>query len=192
MTIKHRTYERPVEPGHDDQVFLRLIRANVDEFIARVVCTSVRMGTRVLDVAPEVHKGIGAHHVAGWTVETLDVSAENSPTFVADLCALPPQVPRSAYDIVVCTEVLEHVLDPFSAVQGIWDLLKPGGLAAVSCPFNFRIHGPLPDCWRFSEHGLRCLFRRFEIVELTALETPGRPLMPIHYTLIARRPASAA
>jgi hypothetical protein len=47
----------------------------------------------------------------------------------------------------------------------------------------------LPDCWRFTEHGLRALLRDFELEELTATETPGRPLMPIHYAIVARRPA---
>ena len=65
---------------------------------------------------------------------------------------------------------------------------ETGGLAFVTTPFNFRIHGPLPDCWRFTEHGLRALFREFDIVELTEEPTPDRPLMPIHYRLVARRP----
>ena len=59
----------------------------------------------------------------------------------------------------------------------------------LTTPFNFRIHGPLPDCWRFTEHGLRALLTDFEIVTLDAVETPGRPLMPVHYRTVARRPA---
>ena len=41
---------------------------------------------------------------------------------------------------------------------------------------------------RFTEHGLRALFSAFEIVELTGTPTPGRPLMPVQYQLVARRP----
>ena len=59
----------------------------------------------------------------------------------------------------------------------------------LTTPFNFRIHGPLPDCWRFTEHGLRALLTDFEIVTLDAVETPDRPLMPVHYRTVARRPA---
>jgi hypothetical protein len=66
-------------------------------------------------------------------------------------------------------------------------MLKEGGCLCVSTPFNFRIHGPLPDCWRFTEHGLRRLLWNFKIDELRPLDTPGRPLMPIQYTVIARK-----
>ncbi len=65
-------------------------------------------------------------------------------------------------------------------------------LVFVSTPFNFRIHGPLPDCWRFAEHGLKELFDAFEILELVALEDEERFLMPIQYTLIARKPHQQA
>jgi len=66
-------------------------------------------------------------------------------------------------------------------------LLAPGGALYVSMPFNFRVHGPLPDAWRLSEHGLKGLLERAgpRVIALTALETPGRPLMPAHHTAVA-------
>lgn len=99
--------------------------------------------------------------------------------------------PDNTYDYVVCTEVLEHTLRLFDAMDEIYRILKPGGLLFLSVPFNFRIHGPLPDCWRFAEHGLRVLADKFIILELNAMETPDRPLMPIHYTMVAQKPEHA-
>ena len=71
-------------------------------------------------------------------------------------------------------------------------LLKPNGRLYLSVPYNFRIHGPLPDGWRINEYGLRHLMRHagLTLVAMHALETPGRPLHPIHYTAVAS-PASA-
>jgi len=89
------------------------------------------------------------------------------------------------FDIIVCTEVLEHTLDPFSAVKEIYRLLKPGGILILSVPFNFRIPGPLPDCWRFTLYGLKQLLKNFSIVSIDSIDTPGRDLMPIHYTVLA-------
>ena len=66
-------------------------------------------------------------------------------------------------------------------------ILKSGGIALISTPYNFRIHGPLPDCWRFTEHGLRALFSNFDILSLDALEDEDRFLAPIHYTLVAKK-----
>lgn len=57
----------------------------------------------------------------------------------------------------------------------------------LSMPFNFRIHGSLPDCWRFAEHGLRVLLDRFSPLEMNPVETPNRPLMPVHYIVVAQK-----
>jgi hypothetical protein len=46
----------------------------------------------------------------------------------------------------------------------------------------------LPDCWRFTEHGLRALLRDWQILELNAIDTQDRALMPIQYTVVARKP----
>jgi SAM-dependent methyltransferase len=83
-------------------------------------------------------------------------------------------------------EVIEHTLDPFGAIHEMRRILKHGGLLLISAPLNFRIHGPIPDCWRFTEHGFKVLLRDFDILENDILETPGRDLFPIHYNILAR------
>ena len=56
----------------------------------------------------------------------------------------------------------------------------------ISAPLNFRIHGPIPDNWRFTEHGFKVLLRDFEIIEIDILQAPGRDLFPIHYNVMAK------
>ncbi|MEW6581369.1 MAG: methyltransferase domain-containing protein [Actinomycetota bacterium] len=175
------------EPSAMDVEHLALIRENVRRLIDRVAGMAPRAG-RVLDVAPQDHEGAGPHFPDA-TVDTIDIDPDAGCTYVGDICRHNAAIPDSHYDVVVCTEVLEHVLQPFDAVAELRRVLRPGGLLAVSTPFNFRVHGPLPDCWRFTEHGLRALLSDFDIVRLDALETPDRPLMPIHHTVIAARPA---
>lgn len=170
-----------------DVAHLQAIRNNVSNFIAACGKKYDKAGALVLDVAPQDHEG-AAPHFKQAKVETLDIDPQSSATYIADLTANNAGViPDNHFDYIVCTEVLEHTLQPFDAVAEIQRILKPGGLAFVSTPFDFRIHGPLPDCWRFTEHGLRALFKAFEIVELKGLENPDRFLMPTHYTLIAEK-----
>lgn len=172
-----------------DIVHLEMVRANVGDFLRRVLSKELTSMRRVLDVAPQDHAGARPYLSPAVQLETLDIDASANATYTADLCAGAPEIPDGTFDAIVCTEVLEHTLDPFAAAATMHRLLRPRGRLVLSCPFNLRIHGPLPDCWRFTEHGLRSVLRDFEIEELRALETPDRPLMPIHYTVVARRPA---
>ena len=45
--------------------------------------------------------------------------------FVSDLLNIP--VPDKSYDVILCTEVIEHVPDPISAINEISRILKSGG-----------------------------------------------------------------
>lgn len=171
-----------------DITHLAQLRANVEDFMKSVGLRYGGKGLSLLDVAPQDHKGAKPFFPADIIYQTLDIDPNSGATFIADLCNCSKKLGHDRYDLVVCTEVLEHTRQPFDAVQNIFNIIKPGGFAFISTPFNFRIHGPLPDCWRFTEYGLRELFKSFEIIELNCLESTDRFLMPIHYTLIARKP----
>ncbi|MEJ7583573.1 MAG: methyltransferase domain-containing protein [Acidimicrobiales bacterium] len=89
----------------------------------------------------------------------------NYPDF--DLCA--PLTDPEQYDVVICEQVLEHVVDPFLAAEHLFQLCRPGGHAVVSTPFLIKQHElplyGLRDFWRFTPRGLRTLLERagFEV-----------------------------
>ncbi len=170
-----------------DKEYHAQLRQNVSGLIKTAAEQYDGEGKRVLDIAPQDHEGAAPYFTKA-KVETLDVDPKSGATYIADICETNQDVLLADhFDVVICTEVLEHTLQPFDAVKEIQRILKSGGVAVVSTPFNFRIHGPLPDCWRFTEHGLKALFKDYEIISLDALEEENRFLMPIHYTLIARK-----
>jgi hypothetical protein len=83
----------------------------------------------------------------------------NYPEF--DLCDPTPQ---GTWDVVICEQVLEHVIDPFGAAVNLRALCKPGGHVIVSTPFLIKVH-ELPlygmkDYWRFTPRGLRVLLEQ--------------------------------
>lgn len=84
----------------------------------------------------------------------------NYPDF--DLCA--PLRGGETYDVVICEQVLEHVVDPWKAAENLRGLCAPGGHVIVSTPFMIRVHElpeyGMPDHWRFTPTGLRLLLER--------------------------------
>lgn len=123
---------------------------------------------------------VEAHGSAG---RTLDVGAQNGPyaAFFPNRIALDihrgPGVQLigdaqalgltdAAFDVVLCTEVLEHLREPQRAVDEMFRVLKPGGTLLLTTRFLFPIHDAPHDYFRFTKYGLRYLLRRFTIVEL--------------------------
>lgn len=169
-----------------DKVHLDIIRNSVRNFI-RDASKFDNADLKVLDIAPQDHNG-AKEFFKHASLYTLDIDVNSGANFIADLCDDNTGIIESNYfDIIICTEVLEHTLNPFNAVRELHRIIKPNGKVFVSTPFNFRIHGPLPDCWRFTIHGLKSLFNCFDLVEIEEVVTEDRFLMPIHYKTIASK-----
>lgn len=164
-----------------------LIRKNVSNFILNLSYLYDSEDLVILDVAPEKHLGAKEHFKLA-TIKTLDIDPDSDADYIADLCNINTEIiPNDMFDLIICSEVLEHTNNPFHAVNELRRILKPKGLVCVSTPFNFRIHGPLPDNWRFTIHGLKVLFSDFQDVRINELNDDDRFLMPIHYTTIATK-----
>jgi len=74
-----------------------------------------------------------------------------------DLCNPPSQLPQ--FDIVLCEQVLEHVVDPWRAMRTLHDLARAGGNVVVTTPFLYRFHDSPKDFWRFTPDGMKVLVR---------------------------------
>jgi SAM-dependent methyltransferase len=77
-----------------------------------------------------------------------------------DLCA--PLSGQGPFDVVICEQVIEHVVDPNTAAANLRELCAPGGHVVVSTPFLIRVHEEwgMEDYWRFTPRGLRTLLER--------------------------------
>ena len=170
-----------------DKAIYQKIRLNVCDFIRQQAQKWDSESIKLLDIAPQNHAGARQFFLKSKVI-TADIERNSGADYIMDICKNNrKKVVSESFDIIVCTEVLEHTLNPFSAVREIHRLLKPNGLLLMSTPYDFRIHGPLPDCWRFTEHGIRALLQNFLIIDITPLENENRFLMPFHYTTIAKK-----
>lgn len=71
-----------------------------------------------------------------------------------------------AFDVIVSTEVLEHLHDPHIAIAEMNRVLKTGGTLILTTRFIFPIHDAPHDYYRYTEYGMRHLFSDWEIIEL--------------------------
>ena len=95
---------------------------------------------------------------------SLDIRPGPGVQIVGDAQALG--IADGRFDVVLCTEVLEHLPEPQKAIDEFERVLKPGGTLLLTTRFIFPIHDAPHDYFRYTKYGLRYLLRRFEIVEL--------------------------
>ena len=120
------------------------------------------------------HEQVGANAGSRWMLAA------------ADIGALPFR--RHAFDLAICSEVLEHLADPRRAVYELARILKPGGAWVVSVPRYL----PERICWQLSEAyhrqqgGHVRIFRRHELRAL--LEKAGLRCLATAYAHARHRP----
>lgn len=96
---------------------------------------------------------------ASWDYSKLDVIAnlENTP------------FRRDIFDLVICTQVLEHVKEPQITLQELFRVAKAGGAICISAPQGWGVHQAPFDFFRYTHFGLRYLLEKagFEIISIT-------------------------
>jgi SAM-dependent methyltransferase len=168
-----------------DEETMPLARGHINDFILKIAKQLSSFSGRLLEIGPQ-ERSLVRENFTNFQIDTFDIINDYKPTYVGDITKHNISIADETFDCVFGMEVLEHTLDPFGAVREMRRILKEGGYLIVSAPLNWRIHGPIPDCWRFTEHGFKVLLRDFDIIEIDILETPGRDLFPIHYNVLAQ------
>jgi SAM-dependent methyltransferase len=58
--------------------------------------------------------------------------------YVGDICMIP--TPDKSFEVLLCTEVLEHVPEPIRALNEFARILKPGGKLIITAPLGSSLH----------------------------------------------------
>jgi SAM-dependent methyltransferase len=67
------------------------------------------------------------------------------------------------FDIVLCSEVMEHVNEPELLLREISRVLRSGGFLVMTTPFMVPMHEEPHDYFRYTIHGLKYLCSRTEL-----------------------------
>lgn len=114
-------------------------------------------------VGTSLNLGSGPRRL-GACVKSVDIQAFQNVDVVASMDSLPFE--NASVARIVCDNVIEHIRVPAVAVNEIHRILETGGVAYISTPFLYPLHGSPGDFTRWTEQGLRGLFEEFEFVEL--------------------------
>lgn len=78
---------------------------------------------------------------------------------------------NNSFDIAICTEVLEHCINPDKLLSEIYRILKKDGILFFTVPFIWGEHETPYDFRRYSSYGIRKIFEEigFKIISFKKL-----------------------
>lgn len=123
------------------------------------------------------------------SIETLDVNDFGDyPDIICDICDDNLEVLSDKYDKIICIAILEHVYNPFKAIQNLRNMLKKNGELYGFVPYLYHYHAPknlkFQDYFRFSKDALSYLFKDFQDVEIYPVR--GRISTPLNLMFAGR------
>jgi len=96
--------------------------------------------------------------------DTPDTSSNYKHDFICSLDKIPK--PTESYDVIINTQVLEHVEYPQKVIEEFYRILKPSGKLFLTAPQGWGIHGEPYHFFNFTKYGLESLFKNagFKII----------------------------
>ena len=149
-----------------DYLTLRTLSDDIQRLIAALPAASA--GAVALDLGSDKCPYRALLESRGYTVKTLDLTLEHGADYAGT--AEETGLPSESFDVVLCTQVIEHCMNPWRALAEAHRILKPGGALIVSAPHVWFYHPHPTDHWRFTQEGMVRLCRDagLEPVELLA------------------------
>jgi len=116
----------------------------------------------------------------GYAVKTLDLTLDNGADYAGT--AEETGLPNASFDVVLCTQVIEHCMNPWRALAEASRILKPNGSLIVSAPHVWFYHPHPTDHWRFTQEGMLRLCRDVGL-EPTILLAQGGSILTLFQVL---------
>jgi ubiquinone/menaquinone biosynthesis C-methylase UbiE/uncharacterized protein YbaR (Trm112 family) len=177
--IETERYDWVVDTKYPEKLFHilreRAIINNIKKYAKGKISLDLGCGTGLITRHIDFEHTIGVD-LNRWAIAKASTHVEDNVQFIAgDAENLP--LASNTFDVVVCTDVLEHLLEPEKAASDIYRVLKPGGVLVGTVPsknliwkYRKAITTTCPVCEpfhnNFSKREIQLLFGKFEIISL--------------------------
>jgi SAM-dependent methyltransferase len=142
------------------------VRRPILDFMMKVA-SAIAPGKLVLDVgagdAPYRELFVHTHYLTNDWEESVHAGARGAD-IVGSAAAISAE--SSTFDLVLCTEVLEHVPAPDEVLRECSRILRPGGRLALTVPLAWQLHELPHDYYRYTAAGIEHLLTQAGLVEI--------------------------
>lgn len=97
---------------------------------------------------------------------SMDLSEDRASDITGSVLSIP--LDDDSFDGIICTEVIEHVDDPQSAIRELLRVSKEGGLLYLTAPMSWGLHYEPHDYFRYTKYGLSSMLEAegFRVVDI--------------------------
>jgi SAM-dependent methyltransferase len=149
------------------------------EFVMRALPASEVSGKRVIEVGSYDVNGSVRSAILGGGAESyvgVDIAPGPSVDVIQDATRLTERFESGSFDVVLSTEVVEHVRDWRAVFVGMKALCAPGGVVVVTTRSPGFGYHPFPeDYWRFTTTDMQLIFADFDVEMLESQQDRREP-----------------
>jgi len=150
--------------GPQDQFIVPLLKQHIEEAL-NTYGKSTSLQPLALDV------GCGRQpfrqNLEDLGYKYISIDAQQDPEGIVDIvCEIDQPLPPSltslgTFDFILCTEVMEHVVNWDMAFSNFSKLLSSGGRLFITCPHFYQLHEEPHDYWRATPYALQHYGNKF-------------------------------
>jgi len=115
----------------------------------------------------------------------IDITPGPGVDSICDVYDIITKYGKESYDVVISTEMLEHVEDWTKCISNLKNVITPGGLIYLTTrSIGFGKHNYPYDWWRYQKEDMEYIFSDFEIQKIEIDPCPGifiKAKKPINY-----------
>ena len=149
-----------------------LRRYYIDQFYA-INVKKISSGSSVLDLGGNKIKKRGQFNLDEYKFNIIyaNLSLDKTPDIQIMAECIP--IKNDCFDLIICSELLEHVLNPRKVLDEIYRVMKVGGKVLITVPFLYNIHADPHDYGRYTDTYWDSVMKSIGFKKITVIKQGG-------------------